>query len=169
MRNDKDNQYEQIENLLGKARLSGSSSELKDRITAEATRLWNQTSMEVPWQIPVRRLAASAAAAVLMIWLAKVSASYSVARWQDGEPSATHQQAFKIDVLPDIPHGPFMKHLVSVGCKSPVIDGSGLREYVETVRRLLDETLKNDVSNPPDPIKGRSRLLLDFSDSRSYS
>lgn len=169
MNNANESQNDKLEMFLKKARLSEPSSELKGRIITEVTRVWNQTSVELSWRIPFMRLAASAAAAGLMIWLANISAGYSVARWQAGEVSATRQQSFEIDVFPDMPYNPFVRHLASTSREYPSTDGSGLREYIETIHRLLDETPKNDASNPPDPVKGRSRLLLDFSDSRSYS
>jgi len=54
---------EQLEDLLRMAHLPEASPELKQRITAEARKAWKQTSAEVSWGIPLRRLVASAAAA----------------------------------------------------------------------------------------------------------
>ncbi len=166
MRNDKDNQYEQIENLLGKAHLSGPSSELKDRINVETTRLWNQSSVEVPWQIPIRRLVASVAAAVFVIWLANVTSDYSVARWKTSGSSEMRQQLPELEILSEIS---YVKHLTSISRGFPATDASGLHHYIEMVRKLLDEAPQDGISNPTDPAKGRSRLLPARSNPSSYS
>ena len=99
--NDKDMQNEQLESILRRAHVPEPSPELKERITAEAAKAWNQTSLELPWQIPVRRLIVSAAAAVLVIWLANCSSDYAVARWQSGGLPVVHQQPSDLDELPE--------------------------------------------------------------------
>jgi len=159
-------QNEKLERLLRKARLPESSPKLKDQITAEAIRAWSQTSVELSWKIPVIRLIASTAAAVLMIWLANVSSDYSMARWQTSGPSATYQQPSELKVLPEMS---YVKHLTSINRGLPTTNGSGLHHYIETIRKLLDEAPQNEVSNPPDPAKGRSRLLPDRFNLSSYS
>ena len=106
---------------------------------------------------------------MFVIWLANVASDRSLARWQSDETSATSQQPSELDVLPEVPYGPFVRHLVSVSREYPASDASGLREYVETIRRLLDETPQKGISEPPAPIEGRSRLLPARSGSSSYS
>jgi len=169
MTNEKDRQNEQIESLLRKARLSEPSSELKGQITTETRRVWSQTSQEGPWRIPIKRLVASVAAAVSVVWIANISSDNSVARWQTSAPLATRQQPSELEVLPEMPYGPFVKHLTSIRRGLPATNGSGLRRYVETVRKLLDEVQQNDASKPTAPIGGRSRVYPDRSRSISYS
>jgi hypothetical protein len=169
MNNGKESQNERIEKLLGKARLPEPSPILKERITTEAKKIWNQAPLEIPWLIPVRRLVASVAAAVLIIWLANVSSDYSVARWQVGGGSATTQPSSESEILPELPYGSFVRNLVSISRELPATDGSGLGGYRDTVRQLLDEAQKNDTSVPSVPAGSRSRLLPEGSSMNSYS
>ncbi|MFC1636582.1 hypothetical protein ACFL5Z_17255 [Planctomycetota bacterium] len=169
MNNGRELQNEKLEKLFTKARLPELSPELKERVTTEATRVWKQTSVELSWKIPVRRLVASAAAAMFVVWLTNVSSDSSLARWQSDETSATSQQPPEIEVLPEMPYGPFVRYMASANRKVPAADASRLRHYVETVRRLLDEVQQNDVSKPTAPFKGRSRLYPDRSSPNSYS
>jgi len=166
MNNANESQNDKLEMFLKKARLSEPSSKLKGRIITEVTKVWNQTSVELSWRIPFMRLAASAAAAVLVIWLANVTSDYSVARWKTSGSSEVRQQLPELENLPEISS---VKHLTSISRRFPAIDGSGLHHYIETVRKLLDEAPQNDDSNPPDPAKGRSRLLPDRFRLSSYS
>jgi hypothetical protein len=167
--NGEDTQNEGIEKLLGKARLSGPSPLLKERVITEAKKAWNPASIEMPWWIPVRRLVASVAAAVVVIWLANLSSDCSVARWQAGRGSATIQPSSESDVLPELPYSPFVRHLALSSREWPATDASGWRGYMETVRLLLNEARKNEMSETPAPPEERSRLLPDQSILSSYS
>jgi predicted YcjX-like family ATPase len=167
--NDKDTQNEQLELFMRKAHLHKPSPELKERITAEAAKAWNQISPELSWQIPVRRLLVSAAAAVFVIWLANCSSDYALARWQSGGLPVAHQKPSDLDALPEIHYGPLARHLVSTGRKPSMTDASVLRNYTETMQRILDEAQQNGVSKPPAPVEGRSRLLPTQPGFNSYS
>jgi len=166
MNDAKESQNGKLEKLLRKARLPESSPEVKDRITAEAIRVWNHTSVEQSWRIPFLRLAASAAAAVLVVCLANFTGDHSVARWKTSGPSVMRQQVPELEILPEMP---YVKHLTAISRVLPATNGSGLRRYVETVRKLLDEVQQNDVSKPTAPIGGGSRLYPDRSRSSSCS
>ena len=157
--NDKDTQNEQLEHYMRKVHLHKPSHELKERITAEAKKAWNQTSQEISWQIPVRRLLVSAAAAVLVIWLTNCSSDYALARWQSGGLPVAHQKPSDLDALPEISYSPLARHLVSASRKPSMTDASALRNYTEKVLRILDEAQQNGISKPPAPVEGRSRLL----------
>jgi len=167
--NDKDTQNEQLEHFMRRAHMHEPSSELKKRITAEAAKAWNQTSPELSWQIPIRRLLVSAAAAVFVIWLTNYSSDYTLAKWRPGGLEVAYQQPSNLDELTEIPYGPLARHLVSAGRKSSITDASALRSYTENVRRILDETQQNGVSKPPAPAKGRSRLYPTKPGFNSYS
>ena len=167
--NEKDTQNEQLENILRRAYLPEPSPKLKTRITAEATKAWNQTSQEISWQIPIRRLLVSAAAAVLVIWLTNCSSDYALARGQSGDLPVAHQKPSDLDALPEISYSPLARHLVSVSRKSSMTDASALRNYAETMLRILDEAQQNGISKPPAPVEGRSRLLPTQPRFNSYS
>ncbi|HCO92431.1 MAG TPA: hypothetical protein DIU00_00515 [Phycisphaerales bacterium] len=167
--NDKDTQNEQLERFMRKTHLHKPSPELKEQITAEATKAWNQTSPELSWQIPVRRLLVSAAAAVFVIWLANSSSDYLLPRWQSGGLNYAHQQRSDLDELTEIPYSPLARHLVSARRKPSITNASALRNYADTVLRILDEAQQNRVSKPPAPAEGRSSLLPTQSGINSYS
>ena len=159
----------QIENILRKAHLPEPSPGLKERITAEAKKTWIRTSQELPWQVPVRRLIASAAAAVLIIWLTNSYSDYLMVRWQSSRPKIANQQRSDFDELTEIPYSPFARHLVSAGRKPSITDASALRNYAETVRSILSESQQNGSSKPSAPVEGRSILLPEQSCFNSYS
>ncbi|GAF94642.1 unnamed protein product, partial [marine sediment metagenome] len=77
--NEKDTGNDQLEHLLRKAHIPEPSTLLKERITTEARKAWNQTSLELPWQIPVKRLVASAAAAMFVISIANYFSDLTLA------------------------------------------------------------------------------------------
>ena len=60
----------EIERLLRKVHLPEPSSPLHDRVMAAAGQAWDRAQLETPWQIPLRRLVLSAAAAVAAVCLA---------------------------------------------------------------------------------------------------
>lgn len=167
--NDKNTQNEQLESILGRAHLPEPSPGLKERITAEAAKAWNQTSPELSWQIPVRRLLVSAAAAVLVIWLTNCSSDYALALWQSGGLLVAHQKPPDLDALPEIHYSPLARHLVLTGRKPSMTNASALRSYTETMQRILDEAQQNGVSKPTAPVEGRSHLFPTQPGFNSYS
>jgi len=167
--NEKDAKNKQIEELLLKARLSEPSSELKERITAEAAKVWRQASLELPWQIPVRRLIVSAAAAVMIVWLTNSFFDYSPAQWLSGGSQITNQQPSDTDALQELLYSPLARHLVSNDRKLSINDASALLNYTEAVRSILSESQQNGSSKPSAPAKGSSFLLPKQSGLNSFS
>lgn len=167
--NEKDAKNKQIEELLLKTRLSGPSSELKERITAEAAKVWKQTSLELPWQVPVRRLVVSAAAAVIIVWLTNSFFDFSPAQWRSGGSQITNQQPSDTDALQELLYSPLARHLVSNDRISSITDASALLNYTEAVRSILSESQQNGSSKPSAPAEGRSILLPKQSRINSYS
>ncbi len=166
---DKDTENDKIEHLLRKAHLPEPSPLLKERITTEARKEWKQTSLELPWQVPVKRLVASAAAAVFIISIANFSSNLALKKWRPGDVRATREQPPDLDVLPEMPYRPFVRHLVSVNRRPSMTDASVLRNYAERVRQALQETQQNGASNKQVPNGGRSRLLPAKPHSDYYS
>jgi hypothetical protein len=167
--NEKDAKNKQIEELLLKARLPEPSSELKKRITTEASKAWKQNSLELSWQIPVRRLIASAAAAVIIVWLTNSFFDYSPARWRSGGSQITNQQPSDTDALQELLYSPLARHLVSNDRKLSITDTSALLNYTEAVRSILSESQQNGSSKPSAPAEGRSIVLPRQSGLNSYS
>jgi len=167
--NDIDTENKQIEALLRKAHLPEPSTQLKERITAEAAKAWKQTSPELPWQIPVRRLVVSAAAAVIIVWLTNSCFDYSSAQWRSGGSQITHQQPSDTDTLQELLYSPLARHLVSNDRISSITDASALLNYTEAVRSILSESQQNGSSKPSTPAEGRSILLPKQSRINSYS
>jgi len=145
------------------------SPKLKEQITAEATKAWNQTSPELSWRIPVRRLFISAAAAVFVIWLSNYSSDYAVAQWQPVGLQAAHKQPHNLDELQEMPYSPLARRLISAGRKPSITEASALRSYTETMQRILNEAQQNGYTKPPAPVEGRSRLFPTQHGFNSYS
>lgn len=156
---DEQRENERIESVLGRARLSGPSAKLKRRVTDRARKAWHQTSADIPWQIPLSYIAASAAAAVLIVWLANFSSECAVARWRSGGRLAAELQSEVIDPLPEMPYGPFPKRLASIERRFSAIDASALSDYIESVRKVIDDICEKTVPAPAER-PGESSLLL---------
>lgn len=167
--NEKDLENDKLEHLLRKAHIPEPSPLLKERITTEARKAWNQTSLELPWQIPVKRLVASAAAAMFVIFIANYFSDLTLAHWWSGSVPITRLQPPDLDLLPEMPYRPFVRHLVSVNRKPSMTDASALRDYAERLRQALQETQQNGASNQQVPNGGRSRLLPAKPHSDYYS
>ena len=167
--NENNVENKQLEDLLRKTHLHEPSFELKERITAEAKKAWIQTQSELPWQVPVRRLIVSAAAAVLIIWLANSSSDYLMVQWQLSETRIANEQGSDHDIFTEIPYSPLARHLVLAGRKPSLIGASALRSYAETMFQILDEAKQNGTSKPVAPFEGRSYLFPKQSGLDSYS
>jgi hypothetical protein len=149
----------QIENILRKAHLPEPSIELKERITSVIKKVWNQSSQEIPWQIPVRRLITSTAAAVLIISIANFYSNQALESWHPGETQVTREQLPDFEILPDIHYRSFVRHPISSHRKSFTPDASALRNYVERMRKILNEKHQNVSPNGQVFDEGRSRLF----------
>jgi hypothetical protein len=167
--NEKDIENDKIEHLLRKVHIPEPSPLLKERITTEAKKAWNQTSLEMPWQIPVRRLAASAAAAVLIISITNFSSNQALEKWSHGDIMATREQPPDLEILQDMPYRPFVRHMISINRKPSITNASALRDYTERVHQVLNDMQQNGASDEQVPDGGRSRLFPAQSVSDSYS
>ncbi|MBC8468112.1 MAG: hypothetical protein H8D56_01460 [Planctomycetes bacterium] len=167
--NEKDLENDKIEHLLRRAHPSEPTPLLKERIITEARKAWDQTSLEMPWQIPIRRLVASVAAAVLIISIANFSSDHILEKWNPGNVLATKEQPLDLEILPDMPYRPFVRHTVSINRKPSIDNASALRDYTERVRQVINEMQQNGISDQPVPDGGRSRLFPTQPVSDSYS
>ena len=165
--NEKEN--DKLEHILKKTYIPESTPLLKERITAEAKKVWHQNSDEIPWQIPIIRLVASAAAAVLIISIANLYNDHTLKRWNYRDVGSTNKQSTGLETLPDIPHRPFIRQLVLVNRKPSITDASAFRDYTERLRQVLNEMQQNGSSNGQELKGERSRLFKLQSDSGYYS
>ena len=156
---DEHNKNEQLEDLLGKAYVSDSSAELKERISAQARKAWNQKPAEVSWRIPLRRFVSAAAAAVVIVWVTNYSSDRALQRWRSGEFFATHRWPAELDALSEMAYGPFARQLAIVSRKPSRIGAAALLEHVETVRQAIDESRQNGAYDSAAPGGGSSSLI----------
>jgi hypothetical protein len=157
--NDKDIENNKLEHLLRKAHPSEPSPLLKERITTEAKKAWNQTSPEIPWQIPVMRLVASAAAAVIIISISNLFSDHALQQWNSRDASTISKQIPDFEVLVETTYSPFVRHLALVDRKPSIHEATALRDYTERVRQVLNEMQQHGASNGQVPNGGRSHLF----------
>jgi len=163
---DNSSENERIESLLRSVHMAEPSPQLKERITAEAAGMWNRSSLELSWLIPLRRLAVSAAAAVVIIWLTNYSSDRALGRWRPAQGPAAIEQPAGIDALPELPYGPLARRLACVNRRSLTTGTSALSDRAETIRQVLDEARQSGASSPA---RGSSGLVPDRAGTYSYS
>jgi len=132
----------EIERLLAKARPAEPSGELKAQVIGAARDVWKETPAEDAWRIGLRRLAVSAAAALLIVSSANYFSNRAVSRWHPGRPVATRMSSADFEDMLETPYGPFMRHLVAMR-KSSTPNPSALRDYVDGLRETLGGTEEN--------------------------
>jgi hypothetical protein len=167
--NAKDAENKQLEELLKKAHLSGPSLQLKNQIIIGAKKAWNQTGVELSWLVPIRRLVASAAAAIIIIWLANYYSECALAQWQSEKFPSVTEQSPSLESLPEISYGQLVRRMVSVNRRPSTIDTSVLNDHAEALRRILDEAQQDRITRPSAPSGGRSHLISNPANTSSYS
>jgi hypothetical protein len=167
--NGKNGENERLEDLLRKAHLPEPSPQLRQRATDAAKRAWNQTEAELPWLVPFRRFAASAAAAIIIIWLANYSSDRALAKWQSEKFPALTEQSPDLESLPEATYGPFVRRLVSANRRPATMDASALSDHIEALQNILDEAQQTNTAAPSAPPDGTSHLISNPPNSSSYS
>ena len=167
--NETSSKHDKIEHLMQQVRPTGLSPQLKDRVTSVAVKAWGQAPPEVPWQIPLRRLAVSAAAAVLVVSLAHVFSHRVAGQWRPGESRTTSGKPADLNDPLMTNYGDFVKHMAVSNYRPPGAGALMLRNYVEQVREMLEETQPNGDTGQPTPTPGRSRLIPISSPTKSWS
>jgi hypothetical protein len=155
--NETDRENNEIECLLRRAKLPEPSAELKERVTSAARHAWDQAAPDVPWQVPVRRLLVSAAAAVLMISLANYCGDHVSAGRQSRESPAVAEVPSDLGNWPEMPYSTLVRHLAMTN--KPVHNPAAFLEYMEKLREILDESEPTEAPAPRAPVEHRSRLL----------
>lgn len=158
-------EHRETEESLRRVRPQGPSAELKGRVLLAARRAWRQESAHVPWQIPLRRLAASAIAAVLIMSLANLYGNRASGYRPAGAPTASFAEPCDLDSIMDV-HIPLIRYMATAG--RPAQGGaSTLLQHLEMVRGTLRETERKDTSEESAPLERRSRLFPSLSSLNS--
>jgi len=150
--NEMDRENNEIECFLRQAKLPEPSAELKERVTHAARRAWSGGAPDVLWQVPVRRLAISAAAAMLMVSLANYCAGRVPVGRQSREFATSIVEASEPDDWLQMP----VRHPVN---KPSTFTPATLRKHIEKVRQILDESEVTGPSDAGAPVEYKSHLL----------
>ena len=150
-------EHAETEGFLKRFRPQEPAGELKARVIRSAWGAWHETSAGVPWQIPLRRLAASAVAAAILISLANRYGDCAPTRHPTGIPAAGHVEPCDLDVM-TAPQTLLARYAVTAG-RPTRPDASSLLDYLDMVRETLRETEHDDASDEPVPAERRSHLF----------
>ena len=167
--NEANPEHDKIEHLVKQTQLVGPSPQLRDRAVGAAARAWGKAPPEVPWQIPLRRLAVSAVAAVLVISLADAFSKHIAIQWHHERPLAIRNEPIDFNDLSVTSYGDFVRHVAVSGYRSSGGSGPALRTYLEQVREMLKGTQPIADKTQPASTPGRSRLVPTSSRTMSWS
>ncbi|MCL5280134.1 MAG: hypothetical protein M1376_09530 [Planctomycetes bacterium] len=162
-----DGQFDQIEQRLKQARLAEPSAEFKQRTLGAAKEAWKKAPADIPWRVPLRHLAVSAAAAVLIVSCANYFSRAAVAPWQAGRPGTVRMQTAHFEDTPEMPYSPFVRHLIATS-GAPAHDASALLNYFQSVRKTLERAEPDEPADGSGPGERESRLLPAGSKIDSY-
>jgi hypothetical protein len=125
--------------------------------------------MDVPWQVPLRRLALSAAAVLLIASVANRLSDLAQPRPPTKAPMTNGVTSPDLDELTEAVYSPLRHRLrVNLG-KPPRVEAATLRNRLETEYRLLNEIENGGNQTQPTPGGGRSRLPWYRPDMALYS
>ena len=147
--NETNAEHERIERLLKKAHLPQPSSQLHDRVATAAGQAWDQEPTDVPWQIPLRRLALSAAAACLVASAANHLSDRVTSRARSYAAPASSVAQVR-DASDDsfgawVEDLPYRYRLGSIRPYRRLIDSQVVRDRMETLNRMLDAMNHNGI------------------------
>ena len=158
-----------IEHMLKTARVAEPSAQLKERITGVAKSAWQEEPQDIPWQVPLRRLVVSAAAAALIVSLANLAADRSLVRGREGVARVACREPADLEAVLEEVYGSVARRLLAANFRAYEAAAERLEQYRQQMRQVLDEAQENGVTNPPRAPNGRSRLLPVPSASEAYS
>ena len=137
-------EHERIERLLRKAHLPEPSSQLHDHVTVAAREAWNQEPAEVPWQVPVRRLAISVAAMFLVISAANHFSNRVTQQAQSyASPIESVRSTAETSLDAWVEEAPYRYRLGSIQPDRPLLNSQAIRNRTESLRQMLDEMNHN--------------------------
>ncbi len=156
MNQNDDHEHADTERLLRRVRPTEPSTQLKALVLQTAREAWPGASTNIPWQIPIRRLALSAVAATVLISLANLYADHASGHEPAAIPIAEHVEPCDPEVM-TVPNASSIRYVVTTVRSIPT-DASILSNHLEEVRETLGATERDEKSDGPDPIERRSRL-----------
>jgi len=151
-----DNKHRKTEEVLRRVRPQELSAELKAKVVGTARDAWHKEPANIPWQIPLRRLAASAAAAVLIVSLANLYGDCASVRHPTRTPMAGCAEPCDLDALMNV-YTPLVRYMAAAGRPAQPC-ASALLDHLERVRETLRETERSESSEEPAPVERKSRL-----------
>lgn len=151
-----DDTHRQTEEVLKRVRPHELSAELKAKVVAAAREAWHKEPASIPWQIPLRRLATSAAAAVLIVSLANLYGDCASVHGPTRTPVARCAEPCDLDALMNV-YTPLVRYMATAGrpahpCASAMLD------HLERVRETLREMERSGSCEEPAAVERRSRL-----------
>lgn len=159
----------EIERLLAGVHLPEASWQLRNQVTTAARQAWDSEPAGVPWCVPVRRLALSAAAAVVVISLANHLGALAGPEVRTEDPAATSVPDSDLEQLTQTVYGPSWSRLGTSHRRSSEVNLVTLRDRMEAIRGMLDE-LEHPTSEARQAPNGGARRLPPYlPDSSSYS
>jgi len=153
-------EHEKIERLLKHAKLSEPSPQLKGRVIETARAAWRDLAPDVPWQVPLCRLALSAAAAVVLISAANYFSDRVIAQALPDRPAVVDEETPDLTTSLGLPEDSLSRHWVRAGSPASSLDIHSVKAYIDTVRRMLDEAQQQEPSAPLPSTNGRSQESL---------
>jgi len=134
--------YEYLEAMMRRCRLSGQSPGLKDRILAAATKIWTQGQPDsAEWAKSLWRFVASIAAAILLVLAAGSGSDWALSRWQpDPGPVYVQVQSASgdLNVNDDLPW-PRLARINVIVTPEDTLDQ--LLRYRQSMQRLFEEEM----------------------------
>ena len=135
--NEQESQNAKIERLLKRAHLPEPSSRLHDQIMTAARQAWSRMPADVPWQIPLRRLALSTAATFLIVATANHLGNRAATRIRPDDGAAS-PAIWVRDANEDAPYRWSIPRFGRHPVNSQVI-----RERMESLNRMLETVNHN--------------------------
>ncbi len=153
-----DANHAEIEQLLRTVRTAAPSAPLQERVVGAAHRAWNEAATGTAWRVAIGRLAAAAAAAVLIVSGADYLSNRAVAPWRPQGPTTARAADCGVEEFPEVSFGPLLRHVAALHGGGGQ-DASGALAYRERLQKVLAETEYGVPADTPAPTEGRSRLL----------
>lgn len=161
--NETHDESKRIERILSQVHLPAPPDDLKNRVIGAAREAWERPPADIPWQVPIRRLALSAVAAILIVSLTNHLSQLGVHENAKRPQVVTPTE----NLVPDASLSPLMKRQLQTGRRSSRIHAPALHRYMENVQMILQEVQDGGTDDVPVPQGGDSHLPASHLDFRT--